>query len=700
MPSSRPNIRFLLPLSVLAAPLLHADSHIHESDIVIYGGTSAGVIAAVQAHRLGKSVVLIEPSNHLGGLSSGGLGMTDSGDKRAIGGLARDFFRRVHRHYRDPEAWTFGSPGDLNRLRAGSVPENGDAMWVFEPRVAEKIFIEMLAECGPELIVHKRQRLNRETGVKRDGDRITGIVMESGETFLGSVFIDATYEGDLMAAAGCDYHVGRESNATHGETLNGIQKARNVKNHRFLVPVDPYVRPGDPASGLLPGISAEPPGEDGDGDHRIQAYCFRMCLSRDPDNRLPFPKPEGYDERRYELLLRNFEAGDLRVPLHHSFMPNGKTDTNNNGAFSTDHIGANFAYPEATYAQRDAIIRDHEQYQQGLMWTLANHPRVPESVRKDMSQWGLSADEFRDTGGWGHQLYIREARRLVGAYVMTEHDCRRTRICPDPVGLGSYTMDSHNCQRYVDADGHAQNEGDVQVATGGAYAISYRSIVPKTGQTANLLVPVALSASHIAYGSIRMEPVFMILGQSAATAASIAIDDKLTIQTVPYARLRERLIADGQILDLPPDAKPQVFVDPATLPGLVLDDTQAEWTGAWNESASNRPYIGQGYRHDGHDGIGGKSATFRATLPRPGRYAVRLSWSVASNRATNATVTLTHRGGRETVRVNQRQASNADANGFSTVATLDFDTTAEVVITNDGADGHVVVDAVQWLPEE
>jgi ribulose 1,5-bisphosphate synthetase/thiazole synthase len=688
----------LIAGSILAvsAHLLHADSHVHEADLVIYGGTSAGVVAAVQAHRLGKSVLLIEPSAHLGGLSSGGLGMTDSGDKRAIGGLARDFYRRVHRHYRNPEAWTFGTADDLNRLRAGSMPGDGDAMWVFEPRVAEKIFIEMLAECGEGVIVHRRQRLNRETGVKKDdAQRITGIVMESGETFLGKMFIDATYEGDLMAAAGCDYHVGREPNATHGETLNGIQKARNVKNHRFLIPVDPYVRPGDPASGLLPGISADPPGEDGAGDHRIQAYCFRMCLTRDPANQVPFPKPDGYDERRYELLLRNFEAGDLRVPLHHSFMPNGKTDTNNNGAVSTDHIGANFAYPEATYAQREAIIRDHEQYQQGLMWTLANHPSVPESVRRDMSQWGLSADEFRDTGGWGHQLYIREARRLVGDYVMTEHDCRRTRICPDPVGLGSNTMDSHNCQRYVDEKGHARNEGDVQVPTGGSYAISYRSIVPKTGQVENLLVPVALSASHIAYGSIRMEPVFMVLGHSAAAAASIAIDERLAVQSVPYAKLRERLIADGQALDLPPAATPQVVIDPATLPGIVIDDDRAEWKGVWTESASNRPFVGHGYRHDGHEGAGEKSATFRLTLPQPGRYAVRLSWSPASNRATNVPVTISHRGGRENVRVNQQKAG--DAHSFTTVATLEFDRTAEVVITNTGADGHVVVDAVQFV---
>jgi hypothetical protein len=369
------------------------------------------------------------------------------------------------------------------------------------------------------------------------------------------MFIDATYEGDLLAAAGVTYTIGRESNDEYGETCNGVQKARNVKNHRFVVPVDPYIVPGDPASGLVSGIHGDAPGEESQADRRVQAYCFRMCMSNVSENRRPFPKPANYDEARYELLLRNFEAGDRRVPMHPLMMPNGKTDTNNNGAFSTDNIGMNYDYPEASYGRRTEILHEHRDYQQGLMWTLANHPRVPAEVREEMEQWGLAKDEFTDNGNWPTEFYVREARRMVSDYVMTEHDTRLARQPEDSIGMGSYNLDSHNCQRYVDAAGHAANEGDVQVAPGGPYAISYRSIVPRRGEAGNLLAPVCISASHIAYGSIRMEPVFMILGQTAATAACQAVDDGVTVQDVEYKQLAKRLLADGQVLQHVPASK-------------------------------------------------------------------------------------------------------------------------------------------------
>lgn len=536
---------------VIAAVMFSAVSYgaEHAADVIVYGGTSGGVAASVQVARMGKSVILIEPSAHLGGLTAGGLGATDIGRKVAIGGISREFYQRIHRHYQQPEAWrneTLEAYGERTNNRLLDT----DTMWGFEPRVAEKTFEAMLAEAGVTVV--RGERLDLANGVALNDDRIVAIIMESGARFRGAAFIDATYEGDLMAKAGVSYTVGREANAQYGETLNGVQ-VRNAVHHQFVEPVDPYVTPGDPESGLLPGVHGDGPGEEGAADHRVQAYCFRMCTTDDPENRVAWPKPDGYDPLRYELLLRNFEAGDHRVPWNPVHMPNRKTDTNNNFAISTDNIGMNYDYPEADYAARERIIAEHRAYQQGLMWTLANSPRVPETVREHFQRLGLAADEFTDNGAWPHQLYVREARRMVSDYVMTEHDCTHERAAADSVGLGAYGMDSHNTQRYVDENGHARNEGDVQVRVAGPYPVSYRSIVPKQGECANLLVPVCLSATHIAYGSIRMEPVFMILGQSAATAAVMAMDDEVAVQDVDYAALRERLLADGQVLVWSPE---------------------------------------------------------------------------------------------------------------------------------------------------
>jgi ribulose 1,5-bisphosphate synthetase/thiazole synthase len=520
--------------------LLGADA----TDIVIYGGTSSGIIAAIEAKRFGKSVILIEPSEHLGGLTTGGLGATDIGNKAVIGGLARDFYRRIFKHYQNDAAWLYEQRDAYNARNPRFNPKD-DTMWTFEPRVASQVYREMLDEAGITPIMD--ERLDRAEGVKKTGPRIESITTESGDTFAGRVFIDATYEGDLMAAAGVKYHVGRESNATYGETLNGVQSKR-MKGHLFTHLVDPYVRKGDPTSGLLSGIQLTSLPADGTGDRTMQAYCYRLCTTDVPVNRRLWLKPADYDEARYELLLRNFEAGDQRVPWHPTWMPNRKTDTNNNFAFSTDYIGGNYEYPDADYATRDKIIADHRSYQQGLMWTLANHPRVPEKVRAEFQRLGLPKDEFVDNGNWPTQLYVREARRMIGQYVMTEHNCRGTQVVKDSIGMGAYGMDSHNCQRYVTPEGGVQNEGDVQVHGFKPYPISYRSITPKTDECDNLLVPVCMSSSHIAYGSIRMEPVFMTLGQSAAAAAAMAIDQDIAVQKVDYGRLSAQLRADAQIL--------------------------------------------------------------------------------------------------------------------------------------------------------
>lgn len=529
----------------------------HAYDLVIYGNTSAGVIAGIQARRDGLDVIVTGPDKHLGGLTAGGLGWTDSGNKDAIGGLSREFYRRVKAHYDQPEAWKHQRPEAYSRYDPKS-----DAMWVFEPHVAETVFEEMAAEAILE--IRRGQWLDREKGVTVRKKRITEIRMLDGTAYRARVFIDATYEGDLMAAAGVSYAVGREPNSRYGETLNGVQ-ARNAVSHQFDRDVSPYVVPDDPSSGLLPRIQDEGPGEEGSGDAKVQAYNFRMCLTDVEENRLPFPKPEGYDPRQYEILGRYLDQGWRGIWVKFDPAPNNKTDTNNHGAFSTDDIGMNYDYPEAGYERREEIVREHEQYQKGLMWYLANDPRVPEDVRRRMSRWGLARDEFQDNGNWPHQIYVREARRMVGDFVMTEMHLRGKKPTGKPIGMGSYNMDSHHVQRYVDARGCARNEGDIQVDPGGPYLISYDAVVPRRKEIVNLLVPVCLSSSHIAYGSIRMEPVFMILGQSAAAAARIAVRRGIPVQDVDYDVLRPELIRLGQVLEL------ERGPDPSKIPGKAPD---------------------------------------------------------------------------------------------------------------------------------
>jgi hypothetical protein len=501
-------------------------------DVVIYGGTSAGVSAAIQTAQLGKKVILIEPGSYLGGLTSGGLGATDIGNKAAIGGISRDFYRRVKSHYDQEESWKQQTRDSYQSKRQSS---DEDTMWTFEPHVAEKM---------AELVF--RQRLDLRSGVKKEGPQIKEIVMESGQRFAGHVFIDTTYEGDLMARSGVSYHVGREANSLYEETLNGVQ-TRNAVYHQFRFPVDPYKTPNDPSSGLLPLLHDSSPGEEGGGDNRVQAYNFRLCLTDAVDNQISFSKPSNYAPENYELLFRNFEAGEDRIPWINTPMPNRKTDINNYGAFSSDYIGMNYQYPEANYEARARIIEAHQNYQMGLMWALANESRVPETIRNEVARWGLARDEFVETGGWPHQIYVREARRMVGEYVMNQHNCQNRRQAPNPVGLAAYTMDSHNVQRYV-FEGKALNEGDVQVGGFPPYPIAFGSIVPKQQECSNLLVPVCLSASHIAFGSIRMEPVFMVLGQSAAVAACQAIDEKTAVQSIDRGQLQATLIKKEQVL--------------------------------------------------------------------------------------------------------------------------------------------------------
>ncbi len=521
---------------------------IYQADIVVYGGTSAAVVAAVEAVHSGKSVLVVSPDTHLGGLSSGGLGFTDTGNKSVIGGLAREFYHRVWKYYNDSSTWKWEKHAEFGNKGQGTVAMDGEnrTMWIFEPRIAERVFEDFVKENNIRVL--RNEWLDRSKGVRKVDGRIASIKTLSGIQISGKMFIDATYEGDLMAAAGIGYFVGREAGTVYNETYNGVQADIKERGHFFKVPIDPYKIPGRKESGLLYGISPEPIAPNGTGDKKVQAYCFRVCMSDHPENRVPFPKPEKYDPSNYELIARVLDTGWMEWFAKYDRIPNRKTDTNNHGPFSSDFIGGNYDYPEASYDRRKEIIAAHENYQKGLLYFLSNDQRVSEEVRGKMRKWGLAADEFTDNGNWPRQLYIREARRMTGVFVTTENEVTNKREVPNPVGMGSYGMDSHNIQRYVTSDERVQNEGDVQVKLKLPYSISYGSIVPKPTECTNLLVPVCVSASHIAFGSIRMEPVFMILGQSAAQAASLAIDNKQSVQNISYKMLEGKLLERGQIL--------------------------------------------------------------------------------------------------------------------------------------------------------
>ena len=544
--------RALLFGSLLAASSLFSETY--QADLIVYGGTSTAVMAGVQARKMDKSVIIVSPDKHLGGLSSGGLGWTDNGHANGIGGLSREFYQRIKAHYEKPEAWRQQTQEAFRatlKSKSRNRPED-DAMWIFEPHVAEGIFDQYVKEN--KVTVVRDAWLDRVKGVKKEGTRVVSIRTLTGDLYEGEVFIDATYEGDLMAAAGVSYHVGREANSVYGETINGVQKKRRDHPHHFDtagLQVSPYQIPGNPESGLLPRVHAHSPGENGDGDHRIQAYCFRACLTNDQDNRIPFPKPDNYDPEQYEIILRVLQAGWSEFFNKFDPAPNKKTDQNNHGPFSMDNIGMNSDYPEASYERRYEIIQEHEDYQKGLMYFVANDPRVPKDVQGALRQWGLPKDEFVDNGNWSHQLYIREARRMIGEHVVTEHDVYGKTVIKESIGQGVYTMDSHNVQRYISSEGFLENEGNVGGHIRTSYPISLGAILPKREECSNLLVPGAISSSHIAFGSLRMEPSFMILGQSAGTVASFAIDQDIPVQEVNYKRdLQPRLLADKQRLGM------------------------------------------------------------------------------------------------------------------------------------------------------
>jgi hypothetical protein len=535
---------FWMIIFVLDACKDSSDRFSKKWDICIYGGTSAGVIAAYSAKMLGMSVILIEPGRHLGGLTVGGLGYTDIGNKQAITGLSREFYRMIGRHYNTFEAWTF------------------------EPHVAEKIFNDIIDKSEIPVIYEYRviaaeleDGWIRSIGLETSGKQDEG----SSRTIYARYFMDCSYEGDLMARAGVSYTVGREDNSMYGETFNGVQLR---DKHQFPDGIDPYKIPGDTSSGLLWGISQEELQPDGTGDKKVQAYNFRLCMTQDIANFIPVTKPDNYDPAMYELLGRVIKQRkksgikqDLGNYMKIDMMPGEKTDINNNGPQSTDFIGMNYDYPEADYETRAEIMKNHEDYIKGLFYFLGHDPEVPEYLRSEMLSWGWTRDEFTDNGGFPHQMYVREARRMIGEYIMTQHNCTGDSTVDDGIGLAAYTMDSHNCQRIV-INGMVKNEGDVQIGGFPPYEVSYRALVPRREECKNLTVPVCLSSSHIAFGSIRMEPVFMVLGEAAAVASFYALADKIPVQDIDIKTLQEKLRNDPLLDGTPPDIIDTVSLAP------------------------------------------------------------------------------------------------------------------------------------------
>lgn len=657
-----------------------------EADLVIYGGTPAGLSAGIIAAREGASVVIIEPTKWIGGMVTGGLCRTDVGKEQTIGGFPREFFTRA----------------------AAAKP--GSEMWYAEPHVNMATFHTMLQEAGVKVVAAQSLK-----SITKDGARITSLITNAGTTYTGKMFIDASYEGDLMAAAKVSYIVGRESHAQYGEPLAGYSpmpiRPRTVEVmesdcpsiggkgpayiHGTPASISGLGADGKPIFGVFPASKLQP----GDADHRTQAYNFRICVTQRPDIFVPFPKPANYEASRYELLLRLIHAfpgvrfGRL---FHIGLTSHGKYDLNAQGLFSTDYPGANFDYPDGDAATRARIWQDHIDFTQGMFWFLGHDERVPRSLREQALSWGLCKDEFADNHHWPYALYIREGRRMIGEHVMVQKDLQTDIFKEDGVGMGSFLIDCHIVQRILAEDGTVRDEGSFQDTSALPYQIAYRSLTPKRAECENLLVPVCLSASHIAYCSLRMEPVYMALGHACGLAAVQAIHGKSSVQSIDVKTLREKLLAQKAVLELPELAN---MPRSAKLPGIVMDDSQATQTGHWTGSTYGNPVDGASV-HDANAEKGKLSITYTLQVPASGSYEVRVSYAAAPNRASNVPVSIQHADGTAAATVNQKRKPPQD-DLFNSLGTFRFDKDKPAVITirNDNTDGIAGADAVQLLPK-
>ena len=669
----------LLLLLGLAAPLPAADF-----DLVVYGGSPAGLSAGIVAAREGASVVVIEPTKWIGGMVTGGLCATDVGKQETIGGFPREFFARA----------------------AAAKPDT--PMWYAEPSVNLSTFQTMLQEAGVKVVTAQALK-----SITQDGARITSLTISDGTTYHGKEFVDATYEGDLMAAAKVSYIVGRESTAQYGEPLAGYHpmpiRPRTVEVMESDCPSiggkGPSYIHGTPASisGLdaqgkpIFGVFPDPKHAPGSADKLTQSYNFRICVTQRADILVPFPKPTNYDPAHYELLLRLIHAfpgvrfGRL---FHLGKVANGKYDLNAQGLFSTDYPGANFDYPDGDAATRTRIWQDHTDFIQGMLWFLGHDERVPQNLREQANSWGLCKDEFTDNAHWPYSLYVREGRRMIGEHVMVQKDLQTDIFKEDSVGMGSFLIDCHIVQRILAEDGTVRDEGSFQDTPALPYQIPYRSLTPKRAQCENLLVPVCLSASHIAYCSLRMEPVYMTLGQASGLAAVMAIKAKTPVQNIDVPALRKKLLEQKAVLELVSLAS---MVRSAKLPGIVMSEQEAEQIGHWTGSSYGSPVDGASL-HDANSEKGTKSVVYRMKVPASGKYEVRVSYAAAPNRASNVPVTIEHAEGTQTVLVNQRKAPPIEKL-FISLGVFPFkaDKPAVITISNKDTDGIVGADAVQLI---
>lgn len=664
--------RLFIAILVFSVNIYSANKRedVKKVDVCIYGGTSAGVIAAYTAKKMGKTVLLIEPRKNLGGMSSGGLGFTDIGNKYVVTGLARDFYRRLGSHY-----------GKLEQ-------------WIFEPSVAESIFKDYVKRADIEVWYGKRLH-----DVGKKGNKIEQIILEDTYNPLSTdytsveakIYIDCTYEGDLMAKGSVSYTVGREANNVYDETYNGVQL---LDGHQFKVEIDPYVISGDKSSGLLWGINDTPLAEKGSGDKKVQAYNFRIALTDNKENMIPITEPDNYDPKKYELLVRLNEKSNwksLNDIFAWDIMPNRKTDINNKGAFSTDMIAANWDYPEASYKERDKIWQQHVDYTKGLLYFVGHDERMPKHIREQIKKWGYPKDEYVDNGHWSHQLYIREARRMIGELVMTQHHCQGKAVCDDAVGWAAYTMDSHNCDRQI-INGMVKNEGNVEVGGFGPYPISYKAIIPKQVEAVNLLVPVCLSASHIAYGSIRMEPVFMVLAQSSAVAACLAIDKTdATVQRVNVKDIQDILINNP----LADNSIPEILIDND-------NKTYVEKSGEW--TIAKWGAYGPDYFIDSFKGTDSKTIRYNIPVKKKGEYYLYFYLPKVKDMSTKIPVSIVSEGRTIEKAINPHDVVVEGQTSGEWVSLGEYIFSAEkqsyVEISNKGADGIIVADAVLLIPKK
>jgi hypothetical protein len=674
----------------LAALLLALSSIAHgatEADVIVYGATPGGFCAAIAAAREGVSVILLEPTTHVGGVNTGGLCFSDSNQtvRSTVMGLFDEWHTRIEADY----------------VKRGmtlpyKVSEKDHTPWTYEPHVAAKITKAMLDEAGVTVLT--KQVLK---SVTKNGTSISKLITSSAE-FEAEVFIDGSYEGDLMAAAGVSWTIGREGRKEFDESLAGKQ----------------YPKKKLEISGLgsdgkrLPLITTNDAGPEQEGDKNVMVYSFRLCVTKDPANRVPFPQPTNYDSARFEVVRRYFAQEKRPVLLWDLYpLPGNKFDANNGigKQFSMGLVGACNGWSEVGEAGRAKIWEAHKQYTLELYHFLTNDSAVPAAIRDEFKQMGLCRDEFPDSDHWSPQLYVREGRRMIGEYVVSQKDIMVQPQKEGAIIVSSFPIDSHDCQRIGTAE-FVINEGTIMPVRmagrkhGYPYHIPYGAITPKSAECTNLLVPVALSCTHVGFSSIRVEPTWMILGQSAGIAAALSAKQNVEVQKLPYKALRERLIAQKQVLEIPelPPTTTETIdkdgINPKTLPGIILDDADAKLEGEWKHSSSFKPYINSGYVHDNKRGDGQSTATFRLNVRKSGRYDLRIAYSAHETRAKNVPITIENGGQKLALTFDQTQPISL-GKAFRSAGVIELSASGEtvIVISNAGTEGFVILDALQLI---